>query len=101
MRGSPHHAARWLRLVLACLTVAGASVPAYAGPATGAAVAVWVERREPVKQRPAAEASVPLERAAAVPPRVHARAAFTSPLHEARTAAPPRRLFLMHRALLH
>ena len=101
MRGFPHHIARWLRLALACLTVLGASLPAHAHPASEAAVAVWVESHESARRRPAGEASVRLEHPAAGFPGAAARVAFPGSIREARTAAPPRRLFLLHRALLH
>jgi hypothetical protein len=102
MSGPLHRAARWLRLVLAFLTVAGASAPAHALPAAEGAVAVWVERYEPAAQRPVAGAPVSLRRVAVAPPKVPSRTVFTGRrLREARTPAPPRRLFLVHRALLH
>ncbi|ATB30904.1 hypothetical protein [Melittangium boletus] len=100
MRGFPHPIARGLRLVLACLTVLGASIPAHAHPATETAVAAWVQRREPT-QRPALESAIHLGRAVPVSPWVPAPAAFTASIREAHTAAPPQRLFLVHRALLH
>lgn len=101
MPGPLHRVARWLRLVLAFLTVAGASASAHALPTAEAAVAVWVERYEPATQRHATEAPVSIGRVTMAHPRVHARAAFTGRIHEARSPAPPRRLFLVHRALLH
>src|SRR5690349_1028915 len=102
MSGPLHRAARWLRLVLAFLTVAGASVPAHALQTTGAAVVVQVERYEPSTQRPVARAPMSLQREATARPKVPARTALTHcHIPEARTPAPPRRLFLVHRALLH
>ncbi|QRK08868.1 hypothetical protein JQX13_01460 [Archangium violaceum] len=101
MPGPLHRVARWLRLVLAFLTVAGASAPAHALPTAGSIVAVWVERHEPSRPRPAVEAPVSRVRADTAPTRVHVRAALPGIRHEVRTAGPPRRLFLMHRALLH
>ncbi|EPX55923.1 hypothetical protein D187_008178 [Cystobacter fuscus DSM 2262] len=101
MRGFPHHIARWLRLALACFSVLGASLPAHAHPASEAAVAVWVERHESARQRPAVDASVHLEHPDEGSPRAPARVALPGSLRESRTAAPPRRLFLFHRALLH
>ncbi|PTL79145.1 hypothetical protein [Vitiosangium sp. GDMCC 1.1324] len=101
MPGPLHRIARWLRLVLAFLTVAGASVPAHALAATEAAVPTWVERYEPARQRPAVEAPVSIGCETPARPRVHPRPAFTSRIREASTAPPPRRLFLLHRALLH
>jgi hypothetical protein len=101
MPGPLHRVARWLRLVLAFLTVAGASAPAHALPSAGAAVVVQVERYEPARQFPAAEASVAIGHTATTLPRVHSREVFTGSVREARSPAPPRRLFLVHRALLH
>ncbi|OJH40363.1 hypothetical protein BON30_15160 [Cystobacter ferrugineus] len=101
MRGFPHLIARWLRLALACLTVLGASMSAHAHPASEAAVAVWVERHESARRRPAVDASVRLAHPAAGSPCTPARVAFPGSLREARTEAPSRRLFLLHRALLH
>lgn len=102
MSGTLHRAARWLRLVLAFLTVAGASVPAHALTTTGAAVVVQVERYAPARQHPLAEAPVSLRRVATASPRPPSHTAFTGHrIREARTPAPPRRLFLVHRALLH
>ncbi|WNG49881.1 hypothetical protein F0U60_41510 [Archangium minus] len=101
MPGPLHRVARWLRLVLAFLTVAGASAPAHALPTAESIVAVWVERYEPSRPRPAVEAPASRVREATAPTRVHAQAARPGPVHEARTAGPPRRLFLLHRALLH
>jgi hypothetical protein len=101
MRGLPHHIARWLRLALACLTVLGASLPAHAHPASEAAVVVWVERHESARRRPAEASSVRLEHPAAGCPGAPARVAFPGSIREARAEEPPRRLFLLHRALLH
>lgn len=102
MSGPLHRAARWLRLVLAFLTVAGASVPAHALQTTEAAAVVQVERYEPATQRPVAAAPVFLRRAAMARPKEPSRPTYTGRrIHEARTPAPPRRLFLVHRALLH
>jgi hypothetical protein len=102
MSGPLHRAARWLRLVLAFLTVAGASASAHALPAAEGAAAAWVERYEPTTQRPVARPPESLRREATARPKVPSRPAFTGRrIHEARTPAPPRRLFLVHRALLH
>lgn len=102
MSGPLHRAARWLRLVLAFLSVAGASVPAHALQPSGTAVVVQIERYEPSTQRAVAVAPVSLRRVAVAPPKVPSRTAFTGRrISEARTPAPPRRLFLVHRALLH
>lgn len=102
MSGPLHRAARWLRLVLAFLTVAGASVPAHALRAPEAVVTLQVERYAPSTRRPLAQAPVPVRREASVLPREPSRTAFSGRrIPEARTPAPPRRLFLMHRALLH
>src|SRR5687767_8492945 len=102
MPGSLHRIIRWLRLALACLTVAGASAPtlAHALPSTEPVVAVLVARRAP-EQHPAVRAVAPVRPASQGIARFQQRASCTGRVREAHAPSPPRRLFLAHRALLH
>ena len=100
MPGSLHRIIRWLRLALACLTVAGASAPAHALPSTEPVVAVLAARRAP-------ESYTAVRAVASVRPvsqgftRLTRRASFPGRVREAHAPRPPRRLFLAHHALLH
>jgi hypothetical protein len=101
MLGHLHHVARCLRLALACLVLAGASVSAHALPSAEAAVAVSIDRRVPAAQHRSIE--VPARVRAAPPGGFGAleRVGLASSAREAHAPSPPRRLFLLHRALLH
>jgi hypothetical protein len=100
MSGHPHPIIRWLKLVLACVTLALGSTPAQALPEADTVVSV-LERRAPAGQRAEAVASVRgSERVEAGSERVHVRAPLAGRVPEVRLPGPPRRLFLAHRALL-
>jgi hypothetical protein len=100
MPGSLHRVIRWLRLALACLTVAGARAPAHALPGTEPVVAVLAARRAP-------EFHTAVRAVASVRPgsqgfaRPTHRASFPGRVREAHAPSPPRRLFLAQHALLH
>ncbi len=98
MLGSLHRVARWLRLALACLALAGAGVPAHALPELRAVVTVSAERETAAKPRPAARVSA--SRVVARRVERPGRTPFAGRSREARPPGPPRRLFLTHRALL-
>ncbi len=100
MYGPLHRVVRWLKLALACLALAGAIMPAHALPRTQAAV-VAVQQQGSERQRAAADTAPEYLQAAALgsPWRaVHAPCA--GGVREALAPSPPRRLFLVHRALL-
>jgi hypothetical protein len=95
-----HRVALWLRLAVVCLVLTGISAPA---PSVGyrEAVVAIAQAREPARQIAAPAPSVDVAKAIATaapasswaaPIAVHVAAAL-SPL-------PPRRLFLLNRALL-
>jgi hypothetical protein len=100
MMGPLHRLARLVRLGLACLVLTAAVSPAQAMPVRPLALAMLVARPLPSPQAVEVRAHVqsvqaPAERLQApVPAEAGAR-----PPGE-RTAGPPRRLFLLHRALL-
>jgi hypothetical protein len=95
----PHLVLRWLRLAMACLALAVGGTPAQARPGPEAPVAVLVDRSAPAESRPGAERSVHVA-------PLHIKegpARAVAPLASAGRGAepgPPRRLFLLHRALL-
>lgn len=102
MHGHPSHLLRWLRLFLACLTLVGSGASAQALP-----------RPAPVSaSQSSGSASTPrapeLVRYAwhATPGQAQptASATSTSPVHgrvQRHPPGPTRRLFLLHRSLLH
>ncbi len=95
MHRPPHRLLRWLRLVMACLALALTGTPAHALPRAEAPVAAAVLRAG----RPEAQAPRPANRC---PPPARPVLAGPSPGPVAGPgpAAPARRLFLVHRALL-
>ncbi|MBN1208639.1 MAG: hypothetical protein JXB05_27510 [Myxococcaceae bacterium] len=98
----PHRIARWLRLGLASLALALGAVPAHAQPASPAVATLSVERRESARQLTAADTAVHSRRAVGrATKRSHARPSSVSNVPEPHPPGPPRRLFILHRALLH
>ncbi len=99
MHGRSHYIARWLRLMLACLALVGSFAPAHATPDANPVAAVSVLRRESARPRPAV---APAGRFAPTGegswgPRLH----LVGRVPEVLLPGPPRRLFIVHRALLH
>ncbi|WP_338270395.1 hypothetical protein [Corallococcus caeni] len=94
--------ARWLRLALACVALAlGAGASAHPLPGPQAAVAVLVERRAPeARFQTEAPARTEAPRPSSLP-RVHAGTSPGGVARASRLPGPPRRYFLLHRALLH
>ncbi|HEX8434401.1 hypothetical protein [Archangium sp.] len=101
MPGHAHPLIRWLKLVLACVALALGGTPAQALPEADTVVSV-LERRAPAARRAESVAAVrDSGRGREGRARVHARAPSGGRVPEVRLPAPPRRLFLAHRALLH
>jgi hypothetical protein len=101
MLGHLHRVARWLRLALACLVLAGSGASAYVPPSAEAPVAVLVERRAPTTQRGTVAAPAHVQADIRGGSGVLERVWLESSLRESHAPSPPRRLFLLHRALLH
>jgi hypothetical protein len=101
MFGPVQRLVRWLRLVLACLMVAGAGATAHALPPARAAVtAVLVEAREPTRHLTATETAVYVGQVVAGGARLLSRTSSTSHGLEPPPQGSPHRLFILHRALL-
>ncbi|XXF79054.1 hypothetical protein P2318_04685 [Myxococcaceae bacterium GXIMD 01537] len=92
--------ARWLRLLLACLALAGSGTPAHALPDTRAVVTASLTRRAPDAPREAASFEEVPAPATVRGAWVEARGALANPRPPERAPGPPRRLFIAHRALL-
>ncbi|WP_257457933.1 hypothetical protein [Archangium lipolyticum] len=100
MHGRLHHIARWLRLLLACLSLAGSFSPAHAMPDANPVVAVSVLRRESVRPRQVVVSAAPLVHSVGLAWALE-RAPLACRVPEVLLPGPPRRLFIAHRALLH
>jgi hypothetical protein len=105
MSGSLHRVALWLRLTLVCLVLTGISAPA---PATGyreAVVAIAGATSRELAKPPAAPAPAPAPALALVAAGVKVAPAswpapIAGPVAASISPLPPRRLFLLNRALL-
>jgi hypothetical protein len=100
MFARPHTLARWMRLMLACLALfAGGTSARAMVPEVAAVVAVSAQRHAP--EHPLSTGVfVRGARGSAEGVRLPARASFTGRVPEVHPPGPPRRLFLVHRALL-
>jgi hypothetical protein len=106
MSGSLHRVALWLRLTLVCLVLTGVSAPAPAMGYREAVVAIaGATSRELAPPQQALPAPAPARSAALLEAGLKARpVAWPAPIVNAVAASisplPPRRIFLLNRALL-
>ncbi|AKQ63495.1 hypothetical protein A176_000407 [Myxococcus hansupus] len=99
MRDRPHPFLRWLRLVLTCLTLASSGASAL--PVAEAAVVCRVEAQAPRPPRAVLDVTVAWSSVAGAFDAAPLSSSAPEVCAAADAPAPARRLYLLHRVLLH